>query len=684
MVGHLATEGSRRHTLSAMATTYYCAACLNSFSDNVHHCPNLGCHQSRPSRGWGALLTHGDVFDRRYHVVKMLAVGGAGITYLAQELSGDDVPFGPELAIKVLFAQRDSGPFLRRLANEAQILQDLQHPNILECRGFVNRVGSEPYLLTLFERGGTLQDHVRRVGPLPPDVAASITCQVLRALDTAHRRGIVHRDLKPQNVLLRSDVSRQIVPHCLVADFGIAKVSGTLSEGLTQVGTFVGTPEFASPEQFTGLAPEPAADVFAAGGVMYFLLTGRPPVTFSHRTDIPTCIRELLEAIPPTLPEIFDQPTTEILQGALAGMMTAKVHDRWTATQVVEQLQQLTASTASLFPDDFPDGDTVDDDPMHFATMVPGDLFLDTDADTMDTPALSDGLPLTSPAPYSPVPTMEPPPVRTAPPTPTTKAPRPQRMRMKQPKQPWYEQPVVQEASKGALSMDDLFGGTSSTKTESPPLGLGNDLSLDDLFADPAALASPPDEPMPAVSSPVVKPASTPPAPVVDPWEPASPAPLPSPTPTDPAEVLRALGSVALPQRNALQITGEMLHSAPQSSDLGACRGYCLAVSQLERADKANTLRGMLAHPNASVRCCAAEALGVVGTAGMLTALNRLLTDPEPQVRCTSALALARLCTRHGRQSMGRNWIARLTNDGDPMVQAAEGLAQQILDGMAR
>ncbi|MBT3223159.1 MAG: serine/threonine protein kinase, partial [Proteobacteria bacterium] len=370
-----------------MSRTYYCANCLNSFVQETDVCPNLACQTRKPRKGWGQLLGAGDTFDRRYHIIKMLAVGGAGITYLGRELGADDEPIDPDLAIKVLFHQRDSGPFLRRLANEAQILQDLNHPNIVECRGFVNRVGSEPYLLTLFERGGNLQEHIRRVGPVPPSVAAGILRQILYALDTGHRRGIIHRDLKPQNVLLRAQVTRNLIPHCLVADFGIAKVSGALADGLTQVGTFIGTPEYASPEQFTGEVPEPAGDVFAAGAVLYFTMTGKTPVTFSHRTDVGTSIRELLEGIPPVLPKSAGtEEEVGVLQEVLNNTMTANVKGRWAVRQILEHLQKLGRSDAWLLSDDPVEETPAPTDPLHSSTMVPGQQADDDEQHTFVMP----------------------------------------------------------------------------------------------------------------------------------------------------------------------------------------------------------------------------------------------------------------------------------------------------------
>lgn len=325
-----------------MASSFYCARCLNTFSDDRDACPNLSCGGPRPKAGWGLLLGEGDLLDRHYRITRPLAVGGAGLTYLAKEVDGDAHSAGPDLAIKVLYTQRDAGPFLRRLSNEAQILQELAHEHIVECRGFVQRAGHAPYLVTLFERGGSLAGHVEHHGALPAPVALSIIEQIARALEVAHQRGVIHRDLKPENVLLREPTARDEVPRIRVADFGIAKVFGGVGGRLTRLGAFVGTPEYAAPEQFEGMAPTPATDVWALGAVFYYLLTAQPPFTFKHRLDIEASYEELLSGAPPQLPAISGVgPNVQVL---LDRMMQPNHGERYTVNQVLEAIRAIRGS----------------------------------------------------------------------------------------------------------------------------------------------------------------------------------------------------------------------------------------------------------------------------------------------------------------------------------------------------
>ena len=286
----------------------------------------------------------GDVIDRTYRIEKRLAIGGAGVTYLGRETRDDGTEYGPQLAIKVLYQQRDQGPYLRRLATEAQIIQGLNHPQIVEYRGFVHRSGQSPYLVTRFEQGGSVLDHLRANGPLPIQAVANIGRQVCWALEVAHRQGVVHRDLKPENVLLVKPVGREVVPELKVADFGIAKVFGGFGDRLTRVGAFVGTPQYAAPEQFDGLTPEPAADVYAVGAMMYFCLTLRPVVEFPDQIDMETCRETLVKGLPPRL-DLPDAPPQlrGWMEDTLAAAMAVEPEDRCDVATLDERLAAIAA-----------------------------------------------------------------------------------------------------------------------------------------------------------------------------------------------------------------------------------------------------------------------------------------------------------------------------------------------------
>ncbi len=319
--------------------TRYCSRCLTTFVSDGDRCSNLGCRSARPQAGWGELAEAGELIDRTYRIHSRLAIGGAGVTYLAREIGATE-EIGPLLAVKVLYQQRDQGPYLRRLAIEAQILQGLNHPQIVECRGFVQRAGHSPYLVTKFEAGGSLLDHIRRVGLLPPRAAAAVAMQVCDALAVSHRQGVIHRDLKPENVLLEAIVERNDVPRIRVADFGIAKVFGGVGERLTRVGAFIGTPQYAAPEQFDGMAPEPATDVYAVGALLYFCLTARPVADFMAEIAPEDQRDHLVRHLPPRLPGM-EEPEARWIEESFVVSMTPDPGDRCPIDRLAERLHSI-------------------------------------------------------------------------------------------------------------------------------------------------------------------------------------------------------------------------------------------------------------------------------------------------------------------------------------------------------
>ncbi len=382
--------------------TRYCSRCLTTFIGELERCPNLGCGHKKPGSGWGELLEAGDLFDRHYTIERRLAIGGAGVTYLGRELDADGEAVGPHLAIKILYVQRDQGGFLRRLSNEAQILQELDHPGIVQLMGFVHRHGHSPYLLTRFEAGGSLLDLLRRRGALTLREAADIGVQICDALEVAHGRGVIHRDIKPENILLRHpdavDGSYQI---CLT-DFGIAKVSGGVGGRLTKVGTFVGTPQYAAPEQFRGLDPTAATDVYAVGAVLHFLVTLEPVVTESSEFSAEDQLRSLLEHLPPRIdkPDL-DPDAVSLFNTVLASTMTADAGERGSIARVRELLDMLLndqprlLSSSTQVPDLAPAGELAPLVEVHPPTTDEADTFAgilseDHTEDDEDAPATFD------------------------------------------------------------------------------------------------------------------------------------------------------------------------------------------------------------------------------------------------------------------------------------------------------
>jgi WD40 repeat protein len=204
-----------------------------------------------------------------YEILGEVGRGGMGVVYKARHLQ-----LRRTVALKMLLGGAFAhGEERSRFRAEAEAVARLQHPHIVQ----IYEVGEHPveddlprpYFTLEFAEGGTLAG--RLAGrPQPPRQAAAWLEALARAAHYAHGQGIVHRDLKPSNVLLAADGQPKI------CDFGVAKfLAGAQVQTLS--GTVVGTAEYMAPEQATGAAVGPAADVYALGAILYTALTGRPP-----------------------------------------------------------------------------------------------------------------------------------------------------------------------------------------------------------------------------------------------------------------------------------------------------------------------------------------------------------------------------------------------------------------------
>jgi TolB-like protein/Tfp pilus assembly protein PilF len=197
------------------------------------------------------------------------------ITYRAR-----DTVLNSTAALKVIDRSVAQNPGARsRFLREARAAANIHHPNVARVTFYGEQDGECFYAMELVE-GETLEARVRRDGPMPLGLALEVIEQAARALAVAEVCGVVHRDIKPSNLMLESDASEAIMVK--VIDYGVAKVMGPQGEPgaeQTQVG-FIGTPAFASPEQFAGAGQLPIdtrSDIYSLGVTLWYLLTGRTP-----------------------------------------------------------------------------------------------------------------------------------------------------------------------------------------------------------------------------------------------------------------------------------------------------------------------------------------------------------------------------------------------------------------------
>ena len=222
----------------------------------------------------------GEVLGGRYRVIELIARGGMGRIYKAEQLE-----LGRIVALKILDdTNHDPEGFRKRFTLEASTSAKLSHPNIVVVHdyGSFELEGRRRHFMAMeFIDGPTLSQLLKgEGGRLPLERALFITREIARALRDAHKNGVVHRDLKPSNVML---VDRADGEHVKVVDFGIAKVAqgpeqdDPEGEQLTREGMFVGTPRYMSPEQLSGDPVDARSDIYSLGVLLYQMVGGRTP-----------------------------------------------------------------------------------------------------------------------------------------------------------------------------------------------------------------------------------------------------------------------------------------------------------------------------------------------------------------------------------------------------------------------
>ncbi|MEO5721098.1 MAG: protein kinase, partial [Chthoniobacterales bacterium] len=200
-----------------------------------------------------------------------------GITYHAQ-----DINLGSPVALKIISAAYAGNREARaRFLREARAAAQLRHPNVARVFHFGETAAGQCFYAMELVEGETLEARVRRDGPLPPMLVLEVAIQVTRALIAAEAQGLVHRDLKPSNMMLvagdSGDADTLVVK---VIDFGLAKAVAAMPvvSGQTHAG-FSGTPDFASPEQFSAgeVSLDTRSDIYSLGATLWYLLCGRTP-----------------------------------------------------------------------------------------------------------------------------------------------------------------------------------------------------------------------------------------------------------------------------------------------------------------------------------------------------------------------------------------------------------------------
>jgi len=241
----------------------------------------------REAGGGGDQLRPGAVFGGRYEVKEILGAGGMGVVYRAF-----DRELQEPVAIKTLRAEAMAGGnvALERFKQEIRLARRIAHRNVVRTYD-LGEVGGTYYLTMEYVEGTSLKQLISSRGKLPIPVTLTIGKQLCRALEVAHAEGVIHRDIKPQNMVVEPNGFLKVM------DFGIARLANPpKGKGLTEAGMSIGTPDYMSPEQLSGLELDARADLYAAGVVLFECVTGRVP--FEAETTWALVAKHLEEEAP--------------------------------------------------------------------------------------------------------------------------------------------------------------------------------------------------------------------------------------------------------------------------------------------------------------------------------------------------------------------------------------------------
>ncbi len=254
----------------------------------------------------------GVLLSSRYRLEQRIAAGGMGEVW-----RGTDMVLGRPVAVKLLrHAYIGDESLASRFRAEARYAASLSHPGIAQVFDYGEQdtraaggSGGGAYLVMELVPGEPLSAILARTGGLSPEVTLDIIGQAAGALQAAHAAGIVHRDIKPGNLLVTADGRVKIT------DFGIARAVQAAQAGhLTQTGMVMGTAQYVSPEQASGLRVTHASDVYSLGVVAYECLAGAPPFAADALIALALAhVREVPPPLPPSVPPLVSDMVMRML-----------------------------------------------------------------------------------------------------------------------------------------------------------------------------------------------------------------------------------------------------------------------------------------------------------------------------------------------------------------------------------
>ncbi|MBC8647321.1 MAG: protein kinase, partial [Thermoanaerobaculia bacterium] len=318
-------------------------------------CPRCGAGVPRdarfcPSCGYAtARVVPGQTLDGKYEILDKIGEGGMGEVYRARHLHLEEIRIIKVTKPGALGEDADT----RRFQQEARLATLVRHPNVAALYDFSRLPDGSYYMVWEFIDGITLEEWLRRNGPLAAPQALLVARQILSGLAQIHAQGIVHRDLSPDNIMLRETPDGLLAK---IIDLGIAKRMAAETLNMTGTGMFVGKLKYCSPEQAGSLARgesvDARSDLYSFGVVLYEMLTGKAP--FEAQTPEAYLGKHLHTPAPPLdtsrLPGSVGRELAAIVQRALEKRRERRFRDAREFLAALERLQPFATEPASEAP----------------------------------------------------------------------------------------------------------------------------------------------------------------------------------------------------------------------------------------------------------------------------------------------------------------------------------------------
>jgi len=264
-------------------------------------------------------LTIPEELQRRYSDFRVLGSGAMGAVFQAHDANLDK-----DVAIKLLKQRQIEPEVAIRFQQEAKVASKLKHPNLVTLMDFGISEKGEPYIIMENCEGKSLSWYIEKRGALSLPAAVNIMAQICDGMEHAHNNGVIHRDLKPSNVIVCDEdlVNAKIK----VLDFGIAKLDDT-NGSVTRTGTILGTPYYMSPEQFSGDSVDRRTDIYAAGCMLFRMLTNCLPFEGDTMLQI---LQEKRETVAPRMADVsVDVDIPEHVEDVVAKCLEIDPDDRY-------------------------------------------------------------------------------------------------------------------------------------------------------------------------------------------------------------------------------------------------------------------------------------------------------------------------------------------------------------------